>query len=133
MAAAPQFASVPRSPHLKITNADGTAPRTIFTMGSNGGIVRAVWAVSNDPTARWITLLHNDGIDDALVATMKFNPALATAPLRTVNFLDPSRLTFLDQFEIQWHLAANHGLKVRMESAVTAAAEVSVFALYGEF
>jgi hypothetical protein len=134
MATSPQFAAVARSPHIVLTNASGTSPVTIFTIGSTGGIVRAVWAVSNDTTARWITLLHSDATTSAVVASLKLNAAIATAPYRQVNFFDPSKLTQLDAYEPQWHLEAGHSFAVRMESAVTSGAyAVNVFALYGEF
>lgn len=133
MATSPQFAAIPRSPHIILNNASGTSPVTLFTMGAAGGIVRAVWAVSNDTTARWITLLHHNSVNDAFVATLKFNPSGASAPLREVNFFDPSKRTWLDLYEPQWHLAAGHTLKVRMESAITSGLEIAVFAIYGEF
>lgn len=133
MASTPQFAATPRSPQIQIVNADGTNLKTLFTMGANGGVVKAIWATSNDTTARWITLLKSDGTTDLLVDSIKIPAASATIPLRLVNFLDPSRLVILDPYEVQLHLAPNHGFKVRMESAVTAGAEVAVFAQYGEF
>ena len=133
MAASPQFAAVPRSPQISVVNADGTSLKTVFTMGANGGIVKAIWAVSNDTTARWITLLKSDGTSDLHFATMRFSAVSANYPLRQVNFLDPTRLPWLDYYEPQMHLAPNHGFKVRMETAVTAGLTVAVYALYGEF
>jgi hypothetical protein len=133
MASTPQFATIPRSPQIQVVNADGNALKTVFLMGSNGGILKALWATSNDATARSITLFKTDGTTDLLVATMKLPAASAANPVRAVNFLDPTRLTMLDPYEIQWHLAPNHGFKVRMETAITLGAEVAVFAQYGEF
>ncbi len=133
MATRPEYSAIPRSPVIQILNANGTALQTLFTMGANGGILRSLWASSNDTTARWLTLLRTDGTTDTLVLTLKFAAASATVPLRHLNFLDPTKLTKLDPYEIQWHLAAGHGFKVRMESAVTSGSEVAVFAEYGEF
>lgn len=133
MASTPQFASIPRSPQIQIVNADGSALKTVFLMGANGGLLRALWATTNDATARWITLFKTDGVTDLLVVTLKFQPATSNFPVRSVNFLDPTKITMLDPYEIQWHLAPGHGFKVRMENAVSPGAEVGVFAQYGEF
>jgi hypothetical protein len=133
MATEPQFATVPRSPHIKLVNADGTTPQTLFIMGANGGVVRAIYAISNDTTARWITLIKTDGTIDLDWMTLKFNAASANYPLQYVNFMDPTKRTHLDPYEIDMHLAAGHGFKVRMETPISATSVVGVFAHYGEF
>lgn len=133
MASTPQFAANPRSPQINIVNSNGTALQTVFTVGSTGAILRGLWATSNDTTARWATLYKSDGTVDSAVLSLKFAAASVAVPYRAVNFLDPSKLTKLDPFEIQWHLAAGHVFKVGMETAVGSGFTVSVFAEYGEF
>jgi hypothetical protein len=133
MATEPQFAAIPRSPQIQIVNADGTAWKTVFTMGANGGILRALWAVSDDTAARWITFAKDDGTTILRLASYPFAAVSATYPLRQVNGLDVNQMAWLDLYEPQMHLAPNQAIKVRMESAVTSGKEVGVFALYGEF
>ena len=133
MATAPQFAATPRSPQIQIVNSDGSSWKTLFTMGSAGGILKALWAVSDDTTARWITFAKGDGTTSLHFATYKFSVPVASMPLRYVNGLDPRLLTWLDLYDPQMHIAANQTILVRMETAVTADKTISVFAIYGEF
>ena len=133
MADKPQFARYPRSPQVSIENAFGTALKEFFTVGSEGGVVRSLWATSTDPTARFIYLFKTDGVTDLPIAFGKFGAATENNPIRTVNFLDPTKCTWLDYYEPQMHLNAGHGFKVKMGSAVSIDAVVGVFALYGDY
>ena len=134
MASTPEFSSIVRSPQIKLNNASGTTTQTIFTvLAAKGAILRALWATSNDTTSRFITLIKNDGTQDGLVVTMRIPAATTSYPVQIVNFLDPNRLTFLNPYDIQWHVEQNDVFKAKMETAITASAEITVFAQYGEF
>ena len=135
MADNPKYAGVVRSPFLTLTPTQSTNIFTLAEIGANDAIVRAIWANSNDPVGNWIALyLTNLSNDDVEVTRVKFSGATTTNPLRYVNFLDPNRLTWLDPYEIQWHLAAGYKLKVGMvDTPVSTDKRVNVFINYGDF
>jgi hypothetical protein len=130
---AAKFAQTIKTPQLKLTSSDSTNALSIYTIGANGGIVKAIWATSNDATSRWITIMKNDGTKDGLVLSLKFPAAVTNVPIQAVNFLDPSRLTFLEPYDIQWHVESGHSFKAKMETAITAAAEVTIYLVVGEY
>lgn len=127
------FAGVIRSPQVKFVNADGTSTKTLFTVGAGGAIIRSIWATSNNDAGIYITLIKSDGIIDSLVDSLQIPAATIINPVQRVNFLDPTRLTQLDPYDVVWHVAANHVFKAKLDTTVTAGSyEVSVFAEYGE-
>lgn len=133
MATSPQFVGTARTATVKLTNATGTAVQTLLTLGSTGGLVEGLFITSNDTTSRNLTLLLSDGTTDVLVDTVVIPSATVGAPVQQVSLLNPLRWAWLDPNNIKWVLAGSRVLKVRMEAAVTAAAETSVVCNYGEF
>jgi len=133
MAASPQFVGTARNATVKLVNASGTTAQTLLTMSAAGGLIESLFLSSNDTTSRNLTILLGDGTTDVLIDTVTIPAATAARPVVQVALMDPYRWAWLDPNNVKWVLASARVVKARMESAVSASAETSVIANYGEF
>jgi len=133
MAASPQFVGTARNATATLVNASGTTAQTLLTMGAAGGLIESLFLSSNDTISRNLTILLGDGSVDVLIDTVTIPAATAARPVVQVSLMDPYRWAWLDPNNVKWALAASRVVKIRMEAAVSASAQTSVIANYGEF
>jgi hypothetical protein len=133
MASSPQFVSVPNVNLTKFVAADGTAIKTIFSPGASGSRIFALFATSDDTAALQFAIY-------LVKATVRYKLDVFTTPAATIitpttnwNILDTSWMTWLDSQEPNLILPSGVTLEVGALAAVTAAKEVSLVVLGGDF
>ncbi|NTU84861.1 MAG: hypothetical protein HGA45_36765, partial [Chloroflexales bacterium] len=101
--------------------------------GATGAYLEVIEITSTDTVARDVTLFLSDGTTDYFYDTVAVAAATALVKVVKVNLLDANRRSSLDPNNIRKILGLNWRFKVRVETAVTAGAEVAVLCDYGEF
>lgn len=137
MAATPNLPATPNLGLTKIVQADASAQKTVLTAGSNGSKVSSVFALSDDTTARLITLSVLRGGSNYPVAAVSVPAASGTdgvAP--AINLLAAALSPWVPvDNDGQPYLLLNNGdsLQVRSGSTVASTKTVSVGAIGADF
>lgn len=136
MAASPSFAATPKLGLVQIVNADASNQKTILTAGSSGAKIVGVNAVSDDTSARVLTLsvlrsavsypisvvsvAAGSGTDGSAPATDLLKESLLPLPVDN----DGQRYLLLEAGDV---------LQVKSGSTVTSAKAVTVAAIAADF
>src|SRR5215207_501354 len=127
MASTPQFVSAPNLGCTKFVESDGTTTKTVFTAGSSGSRIQAMFATSNAPSALQFTLSLVRSSVSYIIDTFTTPGADLTTPASNWNMLDPEWLRWLDPNEPHLILPSGVTLTVTPVAAVDEDMEVSVF------
>ena len=133
MATTPQFVASPNLGCTKFVNSDGTTTKTIFTAGSSGSRIQAMFATSNAPSALQFTLSLARSSVSYIIDTFTLSGASMTTPATNWNLLDPEWLRWLDPNEPHLIVPSGVTLTVTPVAAVTEDMEVSIVVLGGDF
>lgn len=126
-----------KNPNAKITSADGTNLKTIYTSGSNDAVVKSVNVVSDDTAARVINLYIGDGTTDTLIGAVNIpvssgsNGTVASVDLLSGVLI--SGLAYDGAGKRILPLQAGYTLKISSQTAVTAAKTISVVGIVEEY
>jgi hypothetical protein len=133
MAATPQFVAAPNLGCTKFVNSDGTTAKTIFTAGSSGSRIQAMFATSTALASLQFTLALVRSSVSYAIDTFTIPGGDLTTPIPNWNMLDPEWLRWLDPNEPHLILPSGVTLNVTPLAAVPSGKEVSVFVLAGDF
>ena len=133
MAATPQFVASPNLGCTKFVNSDGTTTKTIFTAGSSGSRIQAMFATSTSLSGLQFTLALVRSSVSYVIDTFTIPGADLTTPAPNWNMLDPEWLRWLDPNEPHLILPSGVTLKVTPIAAVPAGKEVSIIVMGGDF
>lgn len=116
----------------KITDADTTTLKTLYTAGTEGDIVKSITLVSNDTAAKVVDLYVNDGTTDfLLVSTNVPITSGTTGAIAGIDLLGSTLLpgSILDSTGKRvLLLPATYTLKVAVQATVTATKVITVVA-----
>jgi len=121
----------------KITPADTTDLKTLFTAGTNDSVVKAINVQSTDTAARVVNLYVNDGTTDFLIGAV--NIPLRSGDNGTAAAVDLLGGTLLPSLPYDSNgkrilpLPAGYVLKVSSQTTVTAAREITVTCMAEDF
>lgn len=108
-----------------IVNADGTNAMTMFTAGSDGGVVNRLTAASDDTSAVIAVIKISDGSDNVIAGEVTIPIGAGTdGSTPAVNLLSSSAMPGLFQDDGSLVLGPSCILTVNAKSAVTAAKTV---------
>ena len=133
MATTPQFVGAPNLGCTKFVNSDGTTTKTIFTAGSSGSRIQAMFATSNAPSALQFTLSLSRSSVSYIIDTFTVPGANLLTRAPNWNMLDPEWLRWLDPNEPHLIVPSGVTLTVTPIADVTEDKEVSFFVLAGDF
>ena len=129
----PKLLKYARNAVITFENSDGTAAKTLLTMGSNGGLIESWFVTSTDTTEREMVIAVQQGSTTAIVDRISIPAATGSVPVVIVPLMNPGRWSWLDPYNIKWAVQANVVFTCQMVSAVSSGAKVSVVCNYGEF
>jgi len=133
MATTPQFVAAPNLGCTKFENSDATTTKTIFTAGSSGSRIQAMFATSTSPAALQFTLALVRSSVSYIIDTFTIPGANLTTPAPNWNMLDPEWLRWLDPSEPHLILPSGVTLNVTPLAAVPSGKEVSILVMGGDF
>lgn len=135
---APIFYATPKTAAVQVANADGTTKKTLLTAGANGCIVLGIEATTTDTALNDVGLYVQIGgagtaypIGGKRVALSSGDATIAN-PSAAVSLLDSGQMPFLLP-DGSLQLGAGDVLQVAVQTAVTAAKTLTVFAQYGDY
>lgn len=122
-----------------IVAADTTAAKTVFTAGSEGSVVKALQAVSDDTSARVLNVYVNTGAGDLYLGSVNVPTLSGTNGLSTAPAVDLLSGTLMPGLPYDANgkrvlpLPAGALLKVSSQTTVTSAKTVTVTALAEDY
>ncbi len=134
MAAAPIFVGTIKTAAQTFVNADGTATKSVYTAGTAGAKIQFLNASSDDTSARVVRLhIQRGGAGtDYLIGSVTVAIGAGTGAVASANLLVASQIPgVLEDGTII--LGPSDVLKCAVESAVTAAKTLTVFAQGGDY
>jgi hypothetical protein len=133
--ATPVFVQLPKATPQSIVNADGTTKKTIATAGTNGAKVAAIIATSTDTGTRILQLFLTRSATNYLLGSTLIAIGAGTDGVASSSNLLTSIPGLPVDNDGQPYLFLESGdtLTVAVTVAVTAAKEIDVTALFGNF
>ena len=133
MAASPQFVNAPNVGLTKFANGDGTTIKTVFTPGSAGSRVLALFVTTDDTASRQVNIFLTRSSVRYKLDTFTIPAASGTQPKRNWNVLDSDWMRWLDPNEPHLVLPSGTTIEVGLVAAVSSGKEISVVVMGGDF
>ncbi len=131
MGTVPQFVATPRIGAQTIENADGTTVLDVFTAGSSGSRLQALWATHDDTAGTVIVKLYlHDGTEAHLLGTVSVPAATAGTPLSAADFLQAAPWAGPEPTLL---LPTGWKVQAGLAAAITSGKKCSVVAMGGDF
>ena len=129
----PIFPLVVQTSAATITNADGTAEKTLVTAGANGSRIDAVSITSTDTAAVMLTVLVHDGTTSYAVGEIAVPAGAGTnGSALAVKGLSLAFLPWLDASGSLF-LRTGWSLRVAAKAAITSTKTVTLVAFSGDY
>lgn len=136
MASNPSFIATVKTPVLSIVNGDGTAFKTLYTAGVNGGRVDAVAAINTDAGSAYALQLaiQVSGVDYEIGEVAVQAGAGTNGAQKSASLLNSTDLPFLAVTESgALFLAAGASLRVRSKTAVSGSNALRFAGVAGDY
>lgn len=133
MASSPNFVNTPNVSATRFQNADGTTAKTVFTPGSNGSRVHAIFATGDETTDRQITIALKQSSVSYVIDRFTLASGTTSRPISYWNVLDATRLTHLDPNDPGIILTAGQTLEANIETTISGSRNIYMFVHGGDF
>lgn len=113
----------------KITNADGTTPKTLITAGPDGAMISSLNGINTDTVARYVQLFISKSGVDYLVASIFLNANSGTPGSSSTSILNsiylPSNAYDSDANKC-YRLSAGDSLKIGSNATLASGKEIHI-------
>ena len=126
-----------KNPAVAIVNADASALKTLYTAGADDAIVRSIMVVSDDTSARNVTLYLNNGVADFPLCTVAL--AIGQGTNGTTASIDLLSSAYVPGLSYDQNgkrilpLQAGYTLKIAATTTITAGKQISVVGVAEEY